>query len=522
MKVQFIWPNFDCPLGLSMGQAYLSGALRAAGHDTNILHISEWLDYPFHIERAVSDVKDYGPDLIAMSTGANHYPETKMLLAAMKESMPYVPIVLGGIHATLNTPAVMKEAPSIDFCGVGEGDDPIVDLAHALSTGGDTANIPNVWCRVDGKIKPNAPRPLKDLSKGIPWMDIDHWPQFRRITDNRRGWVNVYFNRGCPYRCTYCHNNGVAKVLQAGFGVENSGNAALGYLRLRSIDDMLGELKSILEKHDNVRAFSFNDDTFTMDQPYMKEFLVRYKKEIGTPFVCNTTVLDVDLEMLEVMKDAGCDLVRFGVETATTRIKRNVLKRDFSNKKTEQVFQWCHEIGLRSFAFNILANPGESREEMVDTLRLNSQLMPNGLKVSLGYPFPGTEYHDIAKEMDLIDENKHFHNFLHDTKLKWSPEDRLWIDKVRCVYWWWMNCYLGNEASPLYKQLVEMVEAFTEDEWLDPEMERRIWELDDSLSNLLKMRDITHFTIPFKDRPEISILVKGNDFSLNRDVLDEH
>jgi radical SAM superfamily enzyme YgiQ (UPF0313 family) len=254
----------------------------------------------------------------------------------------------------------------------------------------------------------------------------------------------------------------------------------------------------------------------------MKEFLVRYKKEIGTPFVCNTTVLDVDLEMLEVMKDAGCDLVRFGVETATTRIKRNVLKRDFSNKKTEQVFQWCHEIGLRSFAFNILANPGESREEMVDTLRLNAQLMPNGLKVSLGYPFPGTEYHDIAKEMDLIDETKHFHNFLHDTKLKWSPEDRLWIDKVRCVYWWWMNCYLGNEASPLYKQLVEMVEAFTEDEWLDPEMERRIWELDDSLSNLLKMRDITHFTIPFKDRPEISILVKGNDFSLNRDVLDEH
>ena len=87
------------------------------------------------------------------------------------------------------------------------------------------------------------------------------------------------------------------------------------------------ELKSILNKYDFVTAFSFNDDTFTMDQEYMKEFLVRYKKEIGIPYVCNTTVLDVDREMLEVMKDSNCELVRFGVETATTRIKREILKR---------------------------------------------------------------------------------------------------------------------------------------------------------------------------------------------------
>ena len=83
LKVQLIWPHFDCPLGPSIGMAYLSGALKEQGHDTNIIHISEWLDYPFDIERVGSDVKDYGPDLIAMSTGANHYPETRMLLKGL-------------------------------------------------------------------------------------------------------------------------------------------------------------------------------------------------------------------------------------------------------------------------------------------------------------------------------------------------------------------------------------------------------------------------------------------------------
>jgi len=284
---------------------------------------------------------------------------------------------------------------------------------------------------------------------------------------------------------------------------------------------MLGELKWILEKYDCVSAFSFNDDTFTMDQEYMKKFLVRYKKEIGMPFVCNTTVLDVDREMLEVMKDANCDLVRFGVETATGRIKKNVLKRDFSNKKTEEVFKICREIGLRSFAFNLLANPTETRDEMLETLRLNSMLLPDGLKVSLGYPFPGTEYHDLAKELALIDESKHLHNFIHDTKLKFSEDDRLWIDKVRCVFWWWMNVYLENESSSLYAELVKLVESIPADEWLNPETERRMWDLDDALSTVLKQRGITHYCIPFKDRPEIAILHQGTTL-LRKEVLDEH
>jgi radical SAM superfamily enzyme YgiQ (UPF0313 family) len=519
-KIQFIFPNFDCPLGHSIGQAYLSGALKAAGHETNIIHISDWLDYPFDIDRVVSDVRNYGPDLIAAGTGANHYPETRLLLEALAKELG-IPIILGGIHGTLNTRTVMEESPFIDFVGVGEGDDAIVDLADAMATGGDTTAIANIWCRTNGEIKSNRVRPLKDLTE-IPWMDLDNWPKFREITDLRHGWVNVYMNRGCPYRCSYCHNNGVATLLQKDFNAPNGSNEALGYLRLRGIDDMIGELKSIKEKFDNVKAFSFNDDTFTLDRDHIKEFMLRYKTEVDLPFVCNTTVLDVDRETLEIMKDSGCDLVRFGVETATDRIKRTILKRNFSDKKTQEVFDICNEIGLRSFAFNILANPGETREEMMATLALNATLRPNGVRISLGYPYPGTEYHAIADEMGLIDDEKHFHNYLADTKLKWSEEDRLWIDKVRVAYWWWINMNLGNDAAPLYKELIHLIGDIGADEWLDPETERRVWDLEASVSSILKMRGITHYTIPFKDRPDICILFKGDDMTVHRELIDEH
>ena len=87
--------------------------------------------------------------------------------------------------------------------------------------------------------------------------------------------------------------------------------------------------------------------------------------------------------------------------------------------------------------------------------------------------------------------------------------------------WWWMNICLENEASPLYAELVKLVEAMPTEEWLNPETERRMWDLDEALSNILKQRGITHYGIPFKDRPEISILHLGTP-TLNKEVLDEH
>ncbi|TNF29459.1 MAG: radical SAM protein [Deltaproteobacteria bacterium] len=516
MRVLFLFPNFGCPVGMSVGVAILSGALRRDGHDTRVLHISEHVDYPFDLARIVADARAYAPDLVAISLTTNHWPEMRETAAALKLALGR-PIVAGGVHATLNAAAVMAECPAIDYLNVGDGEESLPALVRALARGEAPDGLPNIWLRRDGRVV-EAPMRLADITT-VPWMDLAGWPGFEEVLASRRGWVNVYMNRGCPYRCSYCHNNGVGALLEREAGRRGS-NRALGYLRLRAVDDMIGELAAIRDRWD-VSAFSFNDDTFTMDRAHTRAFLARYKAEIGLPWVCNTTVLDVDRELLAEMKDAGCDLVRFGVEAASRRIRRDVLLRDFSTEKTEAVFDACRALGLRSFAYNITANPSETLDDMRETLRLNARLRPNGIRISLGYPYPGTAYHREAERLGVLRDDAHANNYLWESPLAWSREEKLWIDKMRHVYWWWVNAALESEAAPHYAALVAELEALPADAWLAPGTRERLRQHDAELSAAMTRAGIAHYEIPFPDRPDIAILVEGTA-TLEREVLDPH
>ena len=108
MRILFVHPNFDAPLGVSIGVSYIAGTLRREGHEVGAIHVSEILDYPFELERVVEDVRGFDPDLLAITCGYNHYAEMRQVIAAVG---PKIPVLLGGVHSTLNTPQVVEENP---------------------------------------------------------------------------------------------------------------------------------------------------------------------------------------------------------------------------------------------------------------------------------------------------------------------------------------------------------------------------------------------------------------------------
>lgn len=521
MKILFIWPNYDCPIGLSIGVSYLSSILKEHGYQTNILHICEMLGMPFEIDRILDEVEKISPDVIAVSTGENHYEDMVKLCERIISINPRIKSIIGGIHVTLNAESVFTKENVFDYAIRGEGEEAIVELIDNISQGNQKTDIQNVWFKGDNEIIKNPMRPLKQNIK-LPFMDLENW-DFEKITNMRRGWVNVSMNRGCPYRCTFCHNLSEVRILKQDLGTKGTSNTELHYLRLRDIDNMIEELCWIKDRYSFVKAFSFIDDTFTFNQEHMKKFLVKYKEKVNLPFICLTTINDVDDDLLKLMKEAKCDLVRFGIESTSERICNNIIRRKFSQNKMISVFRKCHDIGLRTFSYNIIAHPSETRDEMKSTMNWNARLKPSGIRVSLGYPYKGTDYYEVAQQMELIDETLSFYNYSTYTKFKFSLKEKCWIDKFRNFFWWWLNSYLNNECSEVYSQLINELECIPMNRW-NNEHEKicsDLLEIDRIVSQKFISKSIVHYIVPYSDRPDIALLYNNDDI-LKEEILGEH
>ncbi len=501
MRVTLVFPNFDAPLGVSIGLSYVAASLQAAGHAVAAIHVTEQLGYAYDFERVMADIEASRPGLVGIGCGFNHYPEMRRVAEAVETRLA-APVVLGGVHATLNADRVLEENPRLSYVNVGEGEASMTELADALEKGRDTTRIANVQARVAGRIHRNRVRPFADLS-ALPPMATDIW-EFQRVIDLRRGWVNVSSQRGCPYRCTYCHNNGLASLYSRETGVPSANNAALGFLRYRAPRPMVDELKGIRDRYD-MQAFSFIDDTFTMNPPWLFRLLDLYRDEVGVPFVCNTTAVNLDEDIVGRLAGAGCRLVRMGVESGSVRLRSQLMKRPFPESKIRWAFREVQRADMQALAFNMIGNVGETRDETLETFRFNASLRPTSMKLSLVHPYPGTEYEDVARRENAVDPSRSAHNFIESSILRRGPEEALWLDKVRTFYFWYVNRFLENEAAPIYAKLVADLEALDEGKWADEDTRRGLWDRHHETSAALQSRSVDHYTAPFPERPDLTV-----------------
>ena len=176
----------------------LSSYLKKAGHETDVAIGS--------VEEIVDYVRETKPSLIAFSVLTAYRNHMLATTSALKEAGIKIPIIAGGYDITF-MPHILENS-DLDMICVGEGGDPIIELAHALGAGKDyrDLNIGNLHIKQDnGKIVKNEMRywqmdldqaPFDD--RNIYWDKDDY---FKIIP-----FTQVLAGRGCPYPCTYCFN----------------------------------------------------------------------------------------------------------------------------------------------------------------------------------------------------------------------------------------------------------------------------------------------------------------------------
>jgi anaerobic magnesium-protoporphyrin IX monomethyl ester cyclase len=447
MRILFAYPNINTQIGFNYGISYMSGFLKAHGIETRLLNVNEKLGYPLDLDRIKDDALRYKPDLVGFSVLTNQAKYAATIAHHMRGYLD-VPIVFGGIHPTMDPHETLAD-DAIDAICLGEGEEALLELIQK----GAPQGIRNLGYRRNGAVVLEPLRPFVDITK-LPFKDYEIF-DFQQMIDAKDGWVGLTASRGCPFRCTYCLNHRIMTLYKA------HGHLPKTYLRRHTVDQMIAEIDYLLSHYRNIKMFIFDDDIFTFDREWLHEFSLRYKKLTKIGFVCNAHAKVFDEEMARDLQGAGCRIVKFGIESGSDTVRRDVLHRYMTNDDIARAFEAAHRYGLHTSAFVMMGLPHETRDDLMETMRLLARVRPGRVRWTLFFPFVGTRAFDIARDAGLIDMERmrRLDNFTDETCMKLGADEDLLVKKLKHFFCLYMNGLADMDGEGVYGKLLYQIEG---------------------------------------------------------------
>lgn len=398
MKILLILLEIGSQAKWAVGVSFLSAVSKEAGYQVELLEIKDKKE----INSVVQFIKSYQPQIIGLSANSHQYIYAVEVARQIKSEFNIL-LFLGGVHPTIKPEEVIQEK-SFDGVCIGEGEDAFLELIERIEKGQNYSNVSNFWFRKGEKITKNNIGPLVNLDQ-LPFPDYSIFKYYKEA--GREEIVPRFiFSRGCPFNCTYCCNH-VFRKIYADHG---------RYLRFRSVDKAIEEI-SLVKKQYNFKHFKIDDDIFSLNKNWVLEFCDKYSKEFDMSFECNVRIGAIDKETLSILKKAGCNLVKVGLETGNETLRKEILGRNISNQEVIELFELAKEIGILTFSFNMIGIPGETKQTIKETIDLNAKIKPDFMQVTAFYPYPGTILGEKCLQEGLI-AKEHIDSYMEESVLE--------------------------------------------------------------------------------------------------------
>jgi radical SAM superfamily enzyme YgiQ (UPF0313 family) len=492
VRVLFIYPSIDCPVGFNHGLAAMSGILKANGHETRLIHANEGLGPIPDLPDVLAVVEAYRPGVIGFSTMSQQYPWAVRIARGLRSNGVRVPIVVGGVHVTM-VPEEVAEDDCFDLSFAGEADHSFLEYVNRLERGGDVTSVPGTRLTVSGRKIHNPVGPYPEIAS-FPPKDYDLF-DIGKILRVKDGWVSILTSRGCPFKCTYCFNKEIVDLYEQ----EGGSRSRREYLRRYPIPRIIDEILTLKRRFPGLlTTVIFDDDLFTLDRKYVLDFTKAWREAgIDLPYVVNAHVQVFDDEIAKALADSGCRITKFGLESGSDRVRKEVLWRFMPDRKIVEAFLAAQRHGLHTSAFIMVGLPTETREEMEKTFSMCAEIEMGRFRWALFYPFPGTAGYTIAKEMGLIDfeKAKEMGNYFDASCLRFCGAMDLWLEKIAVFCHWYVNERTSWPSRPIYADLVKELEAMDRAEFLARKAELK--QRDRQLSDELIAKDVLHYSRRF-------------------------
>jgi radical SAM superfamily enzyme YgiQ (UPF0313 family) len=419
VKVLLISPYPDIT---AFGLRTISSYLRLNGVETRLVFLPDPLgddlvqDVQRYSQKVLGELRQlaHGTDLIGIGLMTNYFDNARQITDSLKQHVK-APILWGGVHPTIRPIECLQFA---DWVCVGDGEEALLDVVRKLEAKEPLDDVPNIWGKGREGIFRNSPRSLTRNLDDFPFPDYsckDHYILYQdhiRPLDTEmirrflsRGTVSRHLGRigyqtmtgrGCPHKCSYCINDAIKTLY-----------GSSGYLRWRSVEHVISELKQAIHSFPFIDFIWISDDAFlSRSLKSIRSFCDTYRQEIGLPFSCLASPLTVDAEKMQALVQAGLRYIQMGVQTGSPRIQAMFNRKAMNNavmlSAMEIIHRYRDHMDPPSYDF-ILDVPYESLQDKIDSLRLIAQIpKPYRLQPFSLVLYPGTLLYEKAKTDGLI------------------------------------------------------------------------------------------------------------------------
>jgi radical SAM superfamily enzyme YgiQ (UPF0313 family) len=393
MKIFLIQPEYkDTWAAPPLGLGYIAAALEGEGHD---VIFSDYTLSPVSSEEFKKQVENLKPDLIAISMMVRALPQVRTLIQLVKE-VSNIPVVIGGPQPTIVPEFTLRYTGS-DFAVLGEGEKTIIELARAVNSGKNSfQDIKGLaFSQRDKKIVVN---PGREFTPDLDSISLPAWKYISPAKYNlqpaltpvkERPIAPLITTRGCPYKCNFC---GGPLMWKRSF-------------RMRSAKNIVDEIELLMNEY-GVRQIFLSDDNFTLQKSHAvsmcKEILSR---RIKISWACpnGIRVDKVDDELLGYMREAGCYLVGFGIESGSQAILDRAQKQ-LNLSRVAEVVKMAKKHGIMTYGFFIIGLLGETKKTIRETIDFAKNLPLDRAWFNVLIPYPGTEVFELYSQGKPYDE----------------------------------------------------------------------------------------------------------------------
>ena len=369
-----VWP----PISL----ATIASILEENGFECKIRDcIVEGID----LKNLVAQAREFYPEMMIVNTATGSIIYDLNAVEELKKTLPQSKIFVIGIHPTALPEDTLKLCPSLDGVIRGEPEYVALSLSDQLSRKRDWREVPGVSWREGLFFHHNPSPPYLDLDK-IPfpaWHLIKR--ELYQMPIMGKPFLMLGVSRGCPYQCIFCAD-------ATYYGKK---------LRLKSPKKIVRELDWARTKF-GVEDFLFWAESSTLNPKWTMEMAEEIiKSGLKVRFVINSRPDQVSLELLKKLKQAGCWMVGYGLESGSEKILK-LMNKGISLEDNKNAVRWAKEAGLAVTGHFVLGFPGETLQTMEDTLKFALSEPIDFAQFYCVVPFPGSRLYELAKRQGWI------------------------------------------------------------------------------------------------------------------------